>query len=130
MKGWEMDTYIITFEHLALAANWALPAEGTIVQFCEGLNKMIHSCTLDHDKILETFEEWKAAAHTEVAHCKEKYNMGLIGSCQRSSQNQPHDYGTTQHRTTSHQNPNSQHIPMDISQCLVMSYIIDRLADA
>ena len=67
IKGWDIDTYIVTFEHLALAANWALPTEGTIMQFQEGLNKMIHSHALDWDKILETFEEWKAAAHTEVA---------------------------------------------------------------
>ena len=47
MKGWDIDTYIVTFERLALAANWALPAEGTIMQFRQGLNRMIHSCTLD-----------------------------------------------------------------------------------
>ena len=77
MKGWDIDTYIITFECLALAANWALPAEGTIMQFCKGLNKMIHSHALDRDKIPETFKEWKAAACTEVARSKEKYNMGV-----------------------------------------------------
>ena len=33
MKGWDIDTYITTFKWLALAANWALTAEGTIVQF-------------------------------------------------------------------------------------------------
>ena len=33
MKGWDIDTYIVTFECLALAANWALSAEGTIMQF-------------------------------------------------------------------------------------------------
>ena len=97
MKGWDIDTYIVTFERLALAANWALPAEGTIVQFREGLNKMIHSRALDRDKIPETFEEWKAAARTEVARAKEKYNMGLIGSRPRPNQNQPRDYGTSQH---------------------------------
>ena len=96
MKGWDIDTYIITFECLALAANWALPAKGTIMQFREGLNKMIHSRALDRDKIPETFKEWKAAAHTEVACSKEKYNMGLIGSHQHPTQNQHHDYGNSQ----------------------------------
>ena len=114
MKGWDIDTYIVTFERLALAANWALPAEGTIMQFRQGLNKMIHSCTLDRDKIPDTFEEWKAAARTEVARAKEKYNMGLIGPGQRPNQNQPRDYGTPQPQTTSSQNSNSQHVPMDI----------------
>ena len=109
MKGWDIGTYIVTFECLALAANWALPTEGTIMQFHEGLNKMIHSRALDRDKIPETFEEWKAAAHTEVTCSKEKYNMGLIGSCQWPNQNQPHDYSTTQNsqpHNTSHSNPN------------------------
>ena len=114
MKGWDIDTYIASFERLALAANWALPAEGTIMQFRQGLKKMIHSRTLDRDKIPDTFEEWKASARTEVARAKEKYNMGLIGPHQRPNQHQSRDYGTSQHRTTSNQNPNSQHIPMDV----------------
>ena len=75
---------------------------------------MIHSRTLDQDKIPDTFEEWKAAARTEVACAKEKYNMGLIGPHQRPNQNQPRDYGTSQHQTTNNQNPNSQHVPMDV----------------
>ena len=97
MKSWDIDTYIVTFKHLALAANWALPAEGTIMQFHQGLNMMIHSRALNRDKIPETFDEWKAAARTEVARSKEKYNMGLIGSGQHP-QNRPHDYTTTQHQ--------------------------------
>ena len=44
MAGWDIDTYIATFERLALTAGWALDAEGTIVQFREGLSKGIHSC--------------------------------------------------------------------------------------
>ena len=75
---------------------------------------MIHSCTLDWDKIPDTFEEWKAAARTEVAHAKEKYNMGLMGPPQRSNQHLPRDYGTHQNKTTSTQHPNSQHVPMDV----------------
>ena len=114
MKGWDINTYIASFECLALAANWALPAEGTIMQFQQGLNRMIHSCTLDRDKIPDTFEEWKAATRTEVARAKEKYNMGLIGPHQRPNQHQQRDYSTSQHQTTSNQNSNSQHIPMDV----------------
>ena len=37
MTGWDIDTYIATFERLALAAGWALDTEGTIVRFREGL---------------------------------------------------------------------------------------------
>ena len=130
MKGWDIDTYIASFERLALAANWALAlaanwalalaanwalaAEGTIMQFRQGLNKMIHSRTLDRDKIPDTFNEWKAAARTEVACAKEKYNMGLIGPHPRPNQHQQRDYSTPQHRTSSNQNPNPQHVPMDV----------------
>ena len=120
MKGWDIDTYIVTFERLALSANWALAAEGTIVQFREGLNKMVHSRALDRDKIPETFEEWKAAARTEVARAKEKYNMGLIGPRQRSDNNQQRsrEFGNspnsqTQPRTTHQPSPPIVHMEVD-----------------
>jgi hypothetical protein len=62
MTGWDIDTYIATFDWLALAARWALDAEGTIVRFQEGLNKIIHSKALDQDKIPHTIDKWKATA--------------------------------------------------------------------
>ena len=77
MAGWDINTYITTFDRLALAAGWELDAEGTIVRFREGLSKGIHSKALDRDKIPRTMDEWKAAACTEVARAKEKYNAGL-----------------------------------------------------
>jgi hypothetical protein len=33
MQGWDINTYIATFNRLALAAGWALDSEGTIVRF-------------------------------------------------------------------------------------------------
>jgi hypothetical protein len=33
MNRWDIDTYIATFDHLALATGWALDLEGTIVHF-------------------------------------------------------------------------------------------------
>ena len=113
MKGWDIDTYIVTFERLALAANWALPAEGTIMQFRQGLNRMIHSRTLDRDKIPDTYEEWKAAARTEVARIKEKYSQGLIGPHQNTNQHPPRDY-TSHNQSQPRPHPNSQHVPMDV----------------
>ena len=114
MKGWDIDTYIVTFERLALAANWALPAEGTIMQFRQGLNRMIHSRTLDRDKIPETYDEWKAAARTEVARVKEKYSQGLIGPRQNINQHTPRDYTSHSQHRSPQPNPNSQHVPMDV----------------
>ena len=112
MKGWDIDTYIVTFERLALAANWALPAEGTIMQFRQGLNRMIHSRTLDRDKIPDTYDEWKAAARTEVARVKEKYSQGLIGPRQNTQPHPPRDY-TSQNRLPQ-TSSNSQHVPMEV----------------
>jgi hypothetical protein len=62
MQGWDIDTYITMFGHLALVAGWALDSKGTIIQFREGLNKMIHSKALDRDKIPCTIDEWKSTA--------------------------------------------------------------------
>ena len=33
MNGWDVDTYIATFDRLALAAGWDLDSEGTIAKF-------------------------------------------------------------------------------------------------
>ena len=114
MAGWDIDTYIATFERLALAAGWALDAEGTIVCFREGLSKGIHSKALDRDKIPRTMDEWKAAACTEVARAKEKYNAGLTNTQRRNQQN--HHYNTTQsqHRAPNPTNPNPNIVPMDV----------------
>lgn len=70
MAGWDINTYIATFEWLALAAGWALNTEGVIVQFWEGLSKGIHSKALDRDKIPHMMDKWKVVAHTEVTRAK------------------------------------------------------------
>lgn len=67
MNGWDVDTYITTFDCLTLATGWDSNSEGTIAKFREGLSKGIHSKALDRDHIPRTIEEWKAAARTEVA---------------------------------------------------------------
>ena len=114
MAGWDIDTYIATFERLALAAGWALDAEGTIVRFREGLSKGIHSKALDRDKIPRTMDEWKAAAHTEVARAKEKYNAGLTNTQRRNQQNCHYNTTQSQHRAPTQNNPNPNIVPMDV----------------
>ena len=84
MNGWDVDTYIATFNCLALAARWDLDSEGTIAKFREGLTKGVHSKALDRDHIPRTIDEWKAAARTEVVRAKEKYNAGLTGTQRRN----------------------------------------------
>jgi hypothetical protein len=123
MQGWDIDTYIATFDCLALAAGWALDTEGTIVRFREGLNKMIHSKALDRDKIPRTIDKWKAMARNEVARAKEKYNAGLTGA-QWCNQQKPHDFGNFQHQSNQpcQQQSNPNHVPMDVDTANVTQF--------
>ena len=59
-------------------------------------------------------DEWKAAAHTEVARAKEKYNVGLTNMQRRNQQT--HHYNTTQnqHHAPAQTNPNSNVVLMDV----------------
>jgi hypothetical protein len=113
MQGWDIDTYIATFDRLAQAAGWALDSKGTIVRFREGLHKMIHSKALDQDKIPRTIDKWKATARNEVAQAKEKYNAGLTGA-QCRNQQRPRDFGNFQNQSNQprQQQSNPNHVPM------------------
>ena len=104
MSRWDVDTYITTFDRLALAAGWDLDLEGTITKFCKGLSKGVHSKALECDHIPCTIKEWKAAARTEVARAKEKYNVGLTGNQCRNPLKSG-TYSSTQ--TSSHAQLNS-----------------------
>jgi hypothetical protein len=123
MQGWDIDTYIATFDCLAQAAGWALDSEGTIVRFQEGLHKMIHSKALDRDKIPRTIDEWKATARNEVARAKEKYNAGLTGA-QHRNQQKPCDFGNFQNQTNQphQQQSNPNHVPMDVDAANVTQF--------
>ena len=112
MNGWDVDTYIATFDRLTLAAGWDSNSEGTIAKFRKGLSKGVHSKALDRDHIPRTIKEWKAAAWTEVARAKEKYNAGLTGNQRRNSP-KAGTYPQTQTRTQSNPN-NSGAVPMEV----------------
>ena len=113
MNGWDVDTYIATFDRLTLAAGWDQNSEGTIAKFREGLSKGVHSKALDRDHIPRTIEEWKAAARTEVARAKEKYNAGLTGN-QRRNPPKSGNYNTpNQPRTTPNSNSGGV-VPMEV----------------
>ena len=114
MNGWDMDTYIATFDHLTLAAEWDSNSEGTIAKFREGLSKGVHSKALDRNHILCTINKWKAAAQTEVARAKEKYNVGLTGNqCRNPPKSGMYQNTQTAPRTQSNSN-NSGVIPMEV----------------
>ena len=113
MNGWDVDTYIATFDRLTLAAGWDQNSEGTIAKFREGLSKGVHSKALDRDRIPQTIDEWKAAARTEVARAKEKYNAGLTGNQRRN----PPKSGNYNTPNTSRAQSNSNHngvVPMEV----------------
>ena len=112
MNGWDVDTYIATFDRLTLVAGWDSNSEGTIAKFREGLSKGVHSKALDRDHIPRTIEEWKAAARTEVARAKEKYNAGLTGNQRRN----PPKSGTYQNpQSTPRTNTNNSGVtPMEV----------------
>jgi hypothetical protein len=123
MQGWDVNTYIATFDCLALATGWALDSEGTIVRLREGLHKMIHSKALDRDKIPRTIDEWKATAQNKVAQAKEKYNAGLTRA-QRRNQQKPRDFGNFQHQLNPphQQQSNPNHVPMDVDAANVTQF--------
>ena len=121
MTGWDIDTYIATFERLALTTSWALNAEGTIVRFREGLSKGIHSKALDRDKIPCTMDEWKAAARTEVTRAKEKYNAGLTNT-QRHNQTRHYNTTQNQHRAPNQNNSNPNIVPMDVDATTMSNF--------
>ena len=119
MQGWDVDTYIATFDCLTLAAGWDSNSEGTIAKFCEGLSKGVHSKALDRDQIPRTIEEWKAAARTEVARAKEKYNTGLTGNQRR---NLPKQGTYTQNQSCAQSNSNGPGVvPMEVDSAGVQT---------
>ena len=113
MNGWDVDTYIATFDRLALAAGWDQDSEGTIAKFREGLSKGVHSKALDRDRIPRTIDEWKAAARTEVARAKEKYNAGLTGN-QRRNPPKTGNYNTTNSSRAQSNSNNNGIVPMEV----------------
>ena len=113
MNGWDMDTYIATFDRLTLAAGWDQNSEGTIAKFHEGLSKGVHSKALDRDRIPRTIDEWKAAARTEVARAKEKYNAGLTGN-QRRNPPKPGNYNSSNSPRTQSNPNNGGVVPMEV----------------
>ena len=115
MNGWDVDTYIATFDRLTLAAGWDQNSEGTIAKFREGLSKGVHSKALDRDHIPHTIDEWMAAARTEVARAKEKYNAGLTGN-QRRNPPKTGVYLNTQNSSHAQSNANgSGVVPMEVN---------------
>ena len=113
MNGWDVDTYIATFDRLTLAAGWDQGSEGTIAKFREGLSKGVHSKALDRDRIPRTIDEWKAAARTEVTRAKEKYNAGLTGN-QRRNPPKSGNYNTPNPPRTAPNSNNSGVVPMEV----------------
>ena len=67
MKGWDVDTYIATFDRLVARAGWSASDKGIMEKFRNGLPRWL---SLDimrrYVDIPATLEEWKAAAKKEI----------------------------------------------------------------
>jgi hypothetical protein len=69
MKGWDVDTYIATFDRLVARAGWSASDKGIMEKFHNGLPRWL---SLDimrrYVDIPATLDEWKAAAKKEILH--------------------------------------------------------------
>ena len=67
MKGWDIDTYIATFDRLVARAGWSASDKGIMEKFRNGLARWL---ALDimrkYVDIPATLDEWKAAAKKEI----------------------------------------------------------------
>ena len=67
MKGWDVDTYIATFDRLVARAGWSASDKGIMEKFRNGLPRWL---ALDimrrYVDIPATLDEWKAAVKKEI----------------------------------------------------------------
>jgi hypothetical protein len=76
MKGSNLDTYIVTFKHLANQANYQLNDTATIYHFARGLKRGLQTAILYCKRLPATFEQWVEAAQQERE--KHEYRQALI----------------------------------------------------
>lgn len=89
MKDLDVNVYITTFDHLALAARWEVDALGMIDKFVDGLKDNIHCHVLNQETELVTMAEWQDTACKETQKIQKLTSTGL-DFC---SKNKPRDLG-------------------------------------
>ena len=67
MKGWDIDTYIATFNSLVVCARWATSNKGIMEKFRNGLVRWLALDIMHkYDNIPTTLDDWKAAVKKEI----------------------------------------------------------------
>ena len=67
MKGWDIDTYIATFDCLVARARWAASDKGVMEKFRNGLVRWLALDIMHkYNNIPTTLDDWKAAAKKEI----------------------------------------------------------------
>jgi hypothetical protein len=67
MKGWDIDTYIATFDRLVACAGWSTSDKGIMEKFQNGLARWLALDIMHkYENIPATLDEWKAAAKKEI----------------------------------------------------------------
>ena len=67
MKGWDIDTYIATFDRLVGRAGWAASDKGIMEKFQNGLARWLALDIMHkYENIPATLDEWKTAAKKEI----------------------------------------------------------------
>ena len=122
MKDLDVDTYIATFNRLALTAGWEVDVLGTINKFADSLKDNVHRQVLNWETEPTTMEEWQDGAWKETQKIWKLSSTGLDFCCK----NKPHDsslFHTGQApRTTPPRQNTSQIVPMDIDTASVHTH--------
>ena len=67
MKGWDIDTYIATFNQLVARVGWSTSDKGIMEKFRNGLARWLALDIMHKYKnIPATLDEWKTAAKKEI----------------------------------------------------------------
>ena len=67
MKGWDIDTYIATFDRLVARAGWAASDKGIMEKFRNGLARWLALDIMHkYQDIPATLDEWKTATKKEI----------------------------------------------------------------
>ena len=67
MKGWDIDTYIATFDRLVARAGWSASDKGIMEKFRNGLARWLALDIMHkYENIPATLDEWKATAKKEI----------------------------------------------------------------
>ena len=114
MKDLNVDTYIATFNQLALAARWEADALGTIDKFADGLKDNVHRRVLNRETEPTTMEEWQDAARKETQKIRKPSSAGLdFRSKNKSRDIGPFHTGQNLRPIPSRTN-NNQIVPMEV----------------